>query len=66
MRPLRLVFLARTPAPAKLLLEQPNRLFDLLTMGVVGFDFTDSECQVVRPPVPAPVFDDQYSMSYSP
>ena len=40
MRPLRLVFLARTTPPAKLLLEQTERLFDLLAVGVMRFDFT--------------------------
>ena len=48
MRPLRLLFLTRTVPPAKLLLEQPKGLFDLLAVGVVRFDLTWGECQVVR------------------
>ena len=51
MCPLRLVFLARTTAPAKLLLEQPKCLFDLLPMGVIWqrtSNFRHDELNIVR------------------
>src|SRR5215216_1612678 len=62
MCPLRLLFLARAAAPAKLLLEQPKGLFNLLAVGVMSFDITRCECQLVRPPVAAAVFDHQDRM----
>jgi hypothetical protein len=66
MRPLRLVFLARTTPPAELLLEQAKRLFDLLLMGIMGFDFMDSESQIVCSPIPSSVFNDEDWVGYSP
>src|SRR5215204_5694556 len=66
MCPLRLLFSTRTAPPAKLLLEQPKGLFDLLPVGVIGFGFTWCERQIVRSPVTAAVFDHQHWMFYTP
>ena len=60
MRPLGLLFLTRTAPPAKLLFQETERLFNLLAMGIMGFDFTDRESEVGCSPVPAPVFDDHH------
>ena len=40
MRPLGWLFLTQTAAPAKLLLKHTERLYDLLAVGVLCFNFT--------------------------
>ena len=65
MGPLRLLFLARTSAPAQFLFEETERFFDLLTVRVMGFDCPRGECQIVRPPVAAAVFDHHDRMGHA-
>ena len=62
MRPLGLLFLTRTSPPAKLLFQETERLFDLLSVGIMRFHFTRCEREIVRPPVAAAVFDHQDRM----
>ena len=53
MGPLCLLILTRTAAPAKFLFQPTKGFFNLLSVCVVGFDFTRCERQIVRPPVAA-------------
>ena len=66
MCPLRWLFATRTAPPAQLLLQQAKGLFTLLSVEILSFDFTGSECQIVRSPVAAPVFDAQDWMGDAP
>ena len=59
MRPLGLLFVTRATAPTELLLKEMEGFFNVLSVGVMLFDFTRCERQIIRSPVAAPVFDDQ-------
>ena len=59
MRPLGLLFVTRATAPTELLLKETEGFFNVLSVGVMLFDFTRCERQIIRSPVAAPVFDDQ-------
>ena len=59
MRPWGLLFVTRATAPTELLLKETEGFFNVLSVGVMLFDFTRCERQIIRSPVAAPVFDDQ-------